>query len=119
MYVQVGQAGGRKLSIPQREREGDAMTPMGREKAVLIAQAVGITNEMTGPQAASLLAQKYALKLECAGLKFSRGSVYAHVKRLYGLKGNKQKVYEEFARLVDEAIMKRELPTKRASEQTR
>ena len=38
------------------------------------------------------LAQRAALKLEMKGLKNSRGSVYAHIKRQYGFKGNKAKV---------------------------
>jgi hypothetical protein len=36
-----------------------------------------------------------ALKLECLGMKHSRGSVYAKVKRDYSLKGNKQSVYDQ------------------------
>ena len=38
-----------------------------------------------------LLALKGALSLECKGLKHSRGSVYALIKREFGLRGNKQR----------------------------
>ena len=41
------------------------------------------------------LATLYALKLECLGMKHSRGSVYAKVKRDYNLKGTKQSVYDQ------------------------
>ena len=41
------------------------------------------------------LATLYALKLECLGMKHSRGSVYAKVKRDYNLKGDKQSVYDQ------------------------
>lgn len=44
-----------------------------------------------------------ALKLELVGLKHSSGrSVYAHIKRTYGLKGNKQRVFDQFKVMVDE-----------------
>lgn len=39
-----------------------------------------------------LLQMKYALKLECLGMKHSRGSVYALVKRELGFKGDKRSV---------------------------
>jgi hypothetical protein len=42
----------------------------------------------------NLLQLKYALSLEMKGLKHSQGSVYAHVKRMFGFKGNKSAVYE-------------------------
>lgn len=42
-----------------------------------------------------LLQMKFGLKLEIAGMKHSRGSVYALVKRTFGFKGNKQKVYDQ------------------------
>ena len=41
-----------------------------------------------------------ALKLECLGMKHSRGSVYAKVKRDYSLKGSKQSVYEQLKSLL-------------------
>lgn len=42
-----------------------------------------------------LIAMKHALRLEILGLKNSRGSVYALVKREFGFKGNKQAVLEQ------------------------
>ncbi len=51
----------------------------------------------------NMLAQKQALKLELKGLRNSRGSVYAHVKRVYGLRGNKQSVYTQFCELCEKA----------------
>lgn len=59
--------------------------------------------EITQPIMYNMLAQKSALKLELAGLKHSRGSVYAHIKRVYGLRGNKQSVYTQFCELVERA----------------
>ena len=43
-----------------------------------------------------------ALKLEVKGMKHSRGSVYALVKRVYGLKGSKQRVLEQLQKLYEE-----------------
>ena len=48
-----------------------------------------------------MLAQRSALKLEMKGLKFSKGSVYAHIKRVYGLRGNKNSVYTQFCELIE------------------
>jgi hypothetical protein len=39
--------------------------------------------------------------LEIKGLKFSRGSIYAHIKRAYNLKGNKEKVLKQFEELIE------------------
>ena len=58
---------------------------------------------LTQPEMYNMMAQKAALKLELAGLKMSRGSVYAHIKRTYGLRGNKQSVYTQFCELVEKA----------------
>lgn len=44
--------------------------------------------------------QLSALKLEMAGIKTSRHSVYAHIKRVYKLNGNRQRVYDQFEQLV-------------------
>ena len=55
------------------------------------------------PKIFNMLAQKSALKLELQGLKMSRGSVYAHIKRTYGLRGNKQSVYTQFCELCERA----------------
>lgn len=59
--------------------------------------------EITQPILFNMIAQKSALRLELTGLKHSRGSVYAHVKRVYGLRGNKQSVYTQFCELVERA----------------
>lgn len=49
----------------------------------------------------------YALGLEVKGLKFSRGSVYALVKRTYGFKGNKQRVHDQLkAHLIEIGVLK-------------
>lgn len=52
---------------------------------------------------AQMLAQKGALKLETLGLRHSGGSVYAMIKREYGLRGSKQSVYTQFCELVEKA----------------
>ena len=44
------------------------------------------------------------LKLETMGMKMSRGaSCYSIVKQDFGLKGNKQKVYDQFKQLLERA----------------
>lgn len=44
-----------------------------------------------------LLQLKYAMRLELKGLRHSRlGSVIAKVKKAYGFRGNKQRVYDQF-----------------------
>ena len=47
-----------------------------------------------------LLTLYHALKLETLGLKHSRGSVYALIKKQFGLKGNKQSVLDQFGKLI-------------------
>jgi hypothetical protein len=49
-----------------------------------------------------LLALKASLRLELMGMKHSRVNVYTLVKREFGLKGNKQKVYDQFVALVEQ-----------------
>ena len=44
----------------------------------------------------TLLSMKQTLKLECVGIKFKGGSVYAHIKRTYGFTGNKHSVLAQF-----------------------
>ena len=58
---------------------------------------------VTKPELFNMIAQKQALKLEINGLKHSRGSVYAHIKKVYGLRGNKMSVYTQFCELVERA----------------
>ena len=47
------------------------------------------------PQQWRLFTLRSALGLELKGLKHSRGSVYALVKREFGFKGNKQRVWDQ------------------------
>jgi len=47
-----------------------------------------------------LLTMYHALKLETLGLKHSRGSVYALIKKEFHLKGNKVSVLEQFGKLI-------------------
>lgn len=44
-----------------------------------------------------------ALKLELYGLKHSGGSVYAKIKREFGLRGSRSNVYNQFHVLVEES----------------
>ncbi len=54
----------------------------------------------------NLLSMKYALKLEIAGLKHSRGSVYALAKKRFGFKGNKQSVLTQLTALIESKMPK-------------
>jgi len=57
---------------------------------------------------ARLATLKAALKLECLGMKMSRGtSAYAMLKRDYGYKGNKAKVLAQVTDDVELAIMRK------------
>lgn len=49
---------------------------------------------------ARLLAMRKMMKLETMGLKRKGRSVYAIIKEEFGLKGNKQRVYEQFSKIV-------------------
>ena len=52
---------------------------------------------------AVLCARKAALGLELRGLRHSsRRSIYALCKKAYNLKGNRQKVYEQMCKLVED-----------------
>ena len=58
-----------------------------------------------GIEFARMATLKSALKLECMGMRMSRGvSAYAICKQDYNLKGNKQKVLEQMEKLVAEAL---------------
>ena len=50
--------------------------------------------EMTQPQYFHLLQLKGALSLEMKGFKTKGGSAYAYAKRIYKLKGNRQKIHD-------------------------
>lgn len=43
-----------------------------------------------------LLSWRSRLKLEIKGIRFKDGSTYAHIKREFGFKGNKEKVLEQY-----------------------
>lgn len=58
---------------------------------------------ITNTRLAQMLAQKHALSLERKGIKHSKGSVYAHIKKVYGLRGNKEAVFTQFCELVEKA----------------
>lgn len=52
-----------------------------------------------------LAAIKSALGLEIKGLKMSRGvSAYASAKKIYKLKGNKQSVFDQLQKMVDDQL---------------
>ena len=51
-----------------------------------------------------LASRRAALKLEVAGLRHSRGSVYALCKREYGLRGSKARVLEQMDAMIEKAI---------------
>lgn len=59
-----------------------------------------------GIEAFNLLAIKGRLSLEMKGLKFKPlpgyGSTFSYVKKTYGLKGSKEKVYADYCTLLRE-----------------
>ena len=59
---------------------------------------------VTNPAAYRLLALKHALRLEVLGLRHSRGSAYATIKREFGLRGSKQAVSAAFDALVAKTL---------------
>jgi hypothetical protein len=62
---------------------------------------------LTGPQIDRFRAKVLlsALKLETLGMKRSKApSAYAIIKAEYGLKGNKQSVYDQFAAIVNSEV---------------
>jgi hypothetical protein len=68
---------------------------------------------IAGPKQTGLfriLQIKHGLKLELTGIRISRfGSLFAMVKREFGLKGNKQKIHDQFLKLAD-AILQGQIP---------
>lgn len=68
----------------------------------------GGSTVISGPKQTAMfriLQIKHGLKLELKGIRMSRhGSLFAMVKREFGLKGNKQKIYDQFAKLADEIL---------------
>lgn len=66
--------------------------------------ATGTPTVITGSERiklVSMVAQRAALNLERKGLRHSRGSIYALIKRSYGLKGNREAVYTQFCELIE------------------
>lgn len=53
------------------------------------------------PRLFRMVSMKHALALEMKGLRHSRGSVYAAIKREFGLRGNRESVFTQFCELVE------------------
>ena len=53
-----------------------------------------------------MLVQKQALKLEIYGLKTRGRSAYALINEIYELKGSKQKVLEQFTKIIEDIKVK-------------
>ena len=49
-----------------------------------------------------MITQRQALKLEIYGMKTRGRSAYSLIKEIYGLKGSKQKVLEQFTRIIED-----------------
>ena len=49
-----------------------------------------------------MLARRGALSLELQGMKRKGRSVYSIVKEEHGFKGNKQKVYDQYCKLIND-----------------
>jgi hypothetical protein len=54
----------------------------------------------------SMMVQKQALKLEIYGMKTRGKSAYALIKERYKLKGSKQKVLEQFTKIIEDIKVK-------------
>lgn len=73
-------------------------------QAATQGQTTGHPTVITGPERIKLvcmISQRAALNLERKGLRHSRGSVLAIVKRSYGLTGNREAVYTQFCELIE------------------
>ena len=53
-----------------------------------------------------MVVQKQALKLEIYGMKTRGRSAYSLIKEQYKLKGNKQKVLEQFTKIIEDIKVK-------------
>ena len=59
------------------------------------------------PELFQMIVRKQALKLEIYGMKRSRGrSAYSLIKDIYGLKGSKQRVLEQFTKIIEDIKIK-------------
>ena len=54
----------------------------------------------------SMMVQKQALKLEIYGMKTRGKSAYSLIKERYKLKGSKQKVLEQFTKIIEDIKIK-------------
>ena len=54
----------------------------------------------------TMVVQKQALKLEIYGLKTRGKSAYVLIKEIYKLKGSKQKVLEQFTKMIEDIKIK-------------
>lgn len=67
-------------------------------------QSGSVTVTGNGIKLYRLMSLRSALTLELRGMKLSRGlSAYAIIKKEFNLKGNKQKVYDQFYLIVEKA----------------
>jgi|TARA_R100000501_G_C2557909_1_gene69796 hypothetical protein len=53
-----------------------------------------------------MMVQKQALKLEIYGMKTRGRSTYVLIKEIYKLKGSKQKVLEQFTKIIEDIKVK-------------
>ena len=53
-----------------------------------------------------MITQKQALKLEIYGMKTRGRSAYVLIKEMYGLEGSRQKVLEQFTRIIEDIKVK-------------
>ena len=54
----------------------------------------------------TMMVQKQALKLEIYGMKTRGRSAYVLIKEMYGLKGSKQRVLEQFTKIIEDIKIK-------------
>jgi hypothetical protein len=59
---------------------------------------------MNDPYVYRLLVLEKSLKLELLGMKHSKQSAYARAKQQYGLKGNREKVYNQLLDLKNKML---------------
>jgi hypothetical protein len=75
---------------------------MSENKSKILPNGTTVLRGETDVQAARLLVLKSALKLEIKGLGRRGRSAYSIIKGEFGLRGNKQKVLEQFEKLLRE-----------------
>ena len=62
-------------------------------------------SNMNDPYVYRLLVLEKSLKLELLGMKHSKQSAYARAKQQYGLKGNREKVYNQLLDLKNKMLI--------------